>query len=307
MKLLFTRAFAALFSGNRAAYLGIFLKLIRPFSLLLDKKVTRTTSIPPIIFIVSPPRSGSTVTYQVLSRVISCAYFSNMHFLFPYKGSTLLFEKKRFNQNLPSGFKNYYGYTPTLNDVNEGNEVFDKLFNQTNTTKIREDFLDFISSFAIDNDTPIIFKNVRNYANIKKIAKAIPEIMFLEVERNYAQNIQSELKAHYELKTFHPIPNELKNINYLKDPVDFASKQITSIYKSIEQQLENVPSNKKHKVHYEQFCENPENEINKMTIHFGIEQFVKKEEVLKLNLRASFTKKVSDMDIKQIKDFLNKE
>ena len=99
------RLLGALCSGHPAAYMGLLLKAISPFSQPIDKIIYRASKapdespryfaeLPPCIMIVSPPRSGSTVIYQVLVRAIPSVYISNLHSLFPYCASRYMIKKK---------------------------------------------------------------------------------------------------------------------------------------------------------------------------------------------------------------------
>lgn len=311
MRSFFTRGWAAIKSRKRAASLGIALKLIRPLSIIFDSalpkrklNVNEAKAFPPLFFIVSPPRSGSTVIYQVLVRCIECIFFSNWHFLFPKSASKLF--SNQLNRSLPFVFRNYYGYTPHMNDVNEGNEVFDKLFSGDDASEIRSRFKKFLSSFAIEAETPVIFKNVRNYENIALIAKAIPEMNFLCIKRDLNQNIQSELKGYRELGNFHPIPKHLAEINYNLAPVQFATKQIFSISKEIDLQLLEVAPERKFIIQYETFCKDPQSVLSKLAGQFNITNKMKQDRIEKLKLRASFSRKVSNREELEIKTELEK-
>ena len=125
----YIRFYAAIKSKRRSAYLALFLKLICPATRLIDmpfRFLNRAgTNINPI-FIISSPRSGSTVIFQYLVRSLKVGYPSNWSFLFPNLGT-------RIRKNLPNSslnshvFMNYYGYSSTMSDVNEANYFFKKL------------------------------------------------------------------------------------------------------------------------------------------------------------------------------------
>jgi len=262
------RVKGAIVSGKRAAYLGMGLKLLKPITHRLDHLIGQFNStaemrsndtVPPILMIVSPPRSGSTMIYQVLTRVIPSVYYSNFHFLFPLTASQIMQKFDLFGRKL-HGFKNYYGYTPRMHDVNEGNDFMHRIFNSNITAQIRENFLTNLDWIRGGLDLPFIFKNVRYYSKISLIHQAIPEIIFLRIKREIAAVVKSELKGFESLGTFHPIPAELKETN-ISDPVEFCVRQILSINESIDLQKKEINPDSWIEWEYESFCEDPQAHI----------------------------------------------
>lgn len=267
----FRRISGAIRSGHPAAYMGILLRLISPFSKPFDQILYRATvkkaqNFPkstPCIMIVSPPRSGSTIIYQVLVRVIPSVYISNLHSLFPYCASRYMSKKNRFG-SITKPLNNYYGYTSNLYDVNEGNNLVANLFKGgTGIEKFRRNFISFIRFMKPDTERPLIFKNVRFYSRIYELHKYIPEIIFLRIKRDMEQVVQSVVRAYHELGTFHPIPEKLKNTN-IKDPVEFAVNQIIEIEKSIESQKQSINPKNWVEWNYEDFCSNPRSLIKNL-------------------------------------------
>ena len=92
----YKRLSSAILSKNKAAYLGMLVIFLRPFTLLFDKLFSEKISeqeiqdynIPPCVIMVSPSRSGSTIIYQALTRMLPCIYISNLHSLFPRNASS---------------------------------------------------------------------------------------------------------------------------------------------------------------------------------------------------------------------------
>jgi hypothetical protein len=258
------RFLGALRSRNPAAYLGILLKAIGPLTHLFDQMIysfsnsnkTIIRDIPPCVMIVGPPRSGSTVVYQVLARTIPCVYFSNTHSLFPNYASGWMKRRALFGANL-RGCKNYYGYSASLFDTNEGNQIIAALIKENADRKIiRERFAKLIAVMQATHYQPFIFKNVRGYPYLMRIKEAIPEIIFLRIKRNREDVIQSVVSAYHELGTFHPIPDSLR-ISNIREPVEFAVRQILEIEKTIDAQREKIEKDSWLEWSYEDFCLNP--------------------------------------------------
>ena len=256
-------------SRNPAARLGIFLMATGPFARLLDRIVyvlaRRDQNVPntqpPCLMIASPPRSGSTIIYQVLTRTIPCVYISNLHILFPRHASAFLMKKGLLGNNL-SDFTNYYGYTSSIHDVSEGNEVIAGILKDSaNKDLLRERFIGFVTTMKATRERPLIFKNVGAYSNIVQIHLAIPEIRFLRVKRDPEQIIQSVLEAYHELGTFNPVPPSVRELG-IRDPIEFAVAQIEAIEARLDEQFSHLPPDSWEKIPYVAFCERPRDFIN---------------------------------------------
>ena len=310
----FKRLLGALRSGHPAAYMGLLLKSISPFSQLIDQimhkaideKPQNSTKSPPCIMIVSPPRSGSTIIYQVLVRVIPSVYISNLHLLFPYCASRYMVKRKRFG-SITNSFDNYYGYTSNLYDVNEGNQIVEKLLKSASTIEeIRENFNSFIHLMKSDSERPLIFKNVRFYSRIYELHKFIPEITFLRIKRDIEEVVQSVVRAYHELGTFHPTPAHLKN-KHAEDYIEFAVKQIIAIEESLESQKQKINPKNWIEWTYEDFCSNPLPMIENLAdLTLNFEKSVIRKDAIPF-LRASKNNKVDKREAQRISMLISKK
>ena len=266
------RLLGALRSFNRAAYLALLIKLIKPVTRVLDKilaprqKSIENQGLPyKIVFIVGPPRSGSTITYQFLAETLRCAYISNWHALLPGMGSGLLpsIDARR------SALNNYYGYTPWMSDVYEGNEFFAAVEKLKEPELIRAYLIELFEKINPRRDL-LIIKNVGVYPNLSGIAESLPEAHFLVVQRDPIKNALSELYGYHELKTFNPIPDAMSDRDMHEDPPKFAFDQISYINQRIQHELEAVDKSRVYNFHFEAFINAPEEQLLKLLQHFNI-------------------------------------
>ncbi len=306
MKSIIKRISNAVLSFSRSAYLGMTIIALSPFTRLLDRLLpkpakTGKDKLPPCLIIVSPPRSGSTIMYQVLVRAIPCVYYTNLHVLFPDHASVWLLKKDKFGQKL-GGYNNYYGYTSSLNDVNEGNEIFENLYRDTSDpNEIRSRFIKFLNTLDPEGKRPVILKNVRTFEQMELLAKAVPEVKFLRIRRNLADNIQSELRAYYEAGTFHPLPSNLSGIDYHQDPVDFAVRQILEMHATFDRLRSAIPADRWIDWTYEDFCEHTAPMIRELARDFlGVDENDLRQEALAQTLKPSTRRKVSPEEEDQI-------
>jgi hypothetical protein len=304
------RLMGAIQSKHPAAYLGVAIKTIAPMTRSVDRiaqYIVRQYSSPHstqvrCAFIVCPPRSGGTVIYQALTRAISSVYLSNAHALFPSLGSRLL-RSRHERLKAYQSFNNYYGYTPHLFDVYEGNEFFDwahrvppGVSGDECNQYLRTEFGRLIKFLAPLPCECVIFKNARAYSVVERLHRAVPEIVFVRVRRDRTQVVESVVRAFHELGSFHPVPDSVR-VMEIEDPVEFAFAQIEAIEARLDEQFSRLPSSSRFEIPYEAFCERPYEFINALAY-----------DVLKLppgsvrkcsalaRLRASRRRKVSDAE-----------
>lgn len=258
------RLVGALKSGSPAARLSMLTMSVGFFCRLIDKMIYCSLAIkeeedgriPTCLMIISPPRSGSTIVYQVVVRAIPCVYISNLHSLFPNYASTYLLRKKLFGTNVDD-LHNYYGHTSSLYDVNEGNEIIEAIFAGTPDQElIRKRFIKYAGMMRATTQYPLIFKNVRAYPYIADLHKAVPEIIFLRIKRDPEQTIQSLVRAYHDLGSFHPIPKTLVNFK-INDPIEFAVCQLLEIEREIDFQKEQIDHARWIEWWYKDFCSDP--------------------------------------------------
>src|SRR6185295_3526902 len=80
----------------------------------------------PILFIVGPPRSGTTLAYQVLAHFLPVTYFNNLTDLFPRSplSASLLFN--RWLRPNPDPFHSFYGNTAGLAEPNDAFHIWNR-------------------------------------------------------------------------------------------------------------------------------------------------------------------------------------
>ena len=302
------RLFKALISGHPAAYWALVRMSMSPFTRLLDLAFSLATkhdldafSVGKCILICSPPRSGSTVIYQSITRAVDCGYVSNLHQIFP-RTARIFIRKFGILLSKPTGFDSYYGHTKELLNVNEGNDLIEYWFQSSETEAIRRRFIDSVLSLRVNQGQPVIIKNLNTYNRLAMLHRAVPEVIFLRIRRENQKVIESELNAFYELGHFNPVPESLQDVDF-SDPVKFAVDQILTIERTLDEQLAHVPESHVIHISYEKFCESPEEELSPLIERIGA---LSEGIELRKRLKASRPSKVSVADRAQIKSLLCK-
>lgn len=235
---------------------------------LLEKKA-KTSPSP--IFIVGVPRSGTTLTYQLITQQFQVGYFTApMGYL--YGMSNLLHRllrkhisrpKPLFESNYgkvkgimsPSEHANFwYQWFPT-NDI-MGNYVDPKNINLHDYDTLKDN----IKSITTIIGKPMVFKCLYLDLAVGALAQIFPEARFLFVRRNRLLNCQSLLIGR--LKQRSPEDWWSVKIPYYKKlltkPIwQQITEQVYYIENILANDLEEYAKGRYHEIYYENICENP--------------------------------------------------
>ncbi|MEM7161490.1 MAG: sulfotransferase [Bacteroidota bacterium] len=298
----FKRIKSALLSRKKSAYYGFWNLAISPFGRALCKFFKRpdgSLNITPI-FILSLPRSGSTLVYQSLVSYIPSVYISNLHNTFPGTATRSLKKRSKLGNNLLK-YRNYYGYAYGENGVNEGNHFLDKIFQIENEAERKEAFLSFLKNMDLGDHEVFIFKNIKHSQNLSSLKKWMPNLKVVYLERDNEMVAQSIFKAYLELGYFNPIPKELESIEFTEDPHRFTARQIKSLKKEIEAELLSFASNDIYKLKYEDFCKDPKQYCNEILQRFELDLTLRN---IHINLSASQKITINQEDYKKLQSNL---
>ncbi|XOF34041.1 MAG: sulfotransferase [Candidatus Electrothrix sp. YB6] len=230
----------------------------------------------PPIFILGPPRSGSTLMIQVITDALDVGYISNRHCR--WFGAPALAEYLYHPlSNKPlSDYRSNHGTTCGAYAPAECGSWWYRFFRR-NPPYVTSDDVDPIkmqefrcSIAALTNalDKPVLFKNLYASLRIQPIAKYIPESLFIVIHRNEVDNGHSLLEARYKsFKNYTPWfsvePHGIKEIINLP-PYKQVIEQIRHIHMVINQDMQRVDISPKRRfdLNYEKFCYNPSEKIN---------------------------------------------
>jgi len=236
----------------------------------------------PLIFVMGPLRSGSTLMTQWLAN-LGFAYPTNMMSRF-YKSPIIASKIQRLLTD------EEYNYRNEIRDFNSEID-FSSENGKTKGALAPNEFwyfcrrflpfkeLDYLSTEEllekVDIDTlksefagivdvfqkPFALKGMILNYNIDFLDKVFEKAIFIHTKREPLTNIESALKARekqlgsieewYSFKI--PEYNELRKLN----PYEQVAGQIYHINNAVENGLKNVAEHKKMIVNYEEFCENP--------------------------------------------------
>jgi hypothetical protein len=243
----------------------------------LFKIVTKKTAFEerrriPILFILGCPRSGTTLTSQLLINGFSLGYISNR--IAPFYGGLGLAEKVfKTNQKFTLlSYESRHGRTPERHGPHECGEFWYQFFprdpHYADLRSVKRpacgQLRKHLAAFQRTVGLPLVFKNVMLSARLPVLQEVFPEAVFLVVHREREATVQSILKARErvgmpprEWWSLRPKGFELSGS---RNHRDIAEAQYDLTYRMIDEDL----LSRRIDVHYEAICKNPRRELERI-------------------------------------------
>jgi len=222
---------------------------------------------PEAIFVLGPPRCGSTLFIQTLTDAFDVGYLSNAHCR--WFGAPVLLERlsRPLKDKQPSDYSSNHGRTKRDSDPAECGAWWYRFFRKrpayvTNLDVSERKMRAFRSSLARLHEAfgkPLVFKNLYASLRLEPMAHYVPEALYIVIERDWVDNAQSILKGRqdalgtYDLWWSVPPPN-VQALEKLT-PVRQVVGQIESIHRLIDEDVERLGLEERvFRVRYEDFC-----------------------------------------------------
>jgi hypothetical protein len=223
-----------------------------------------TALLHPPIFIIGPPRSGSTLLYQLVVQRFDVGYLSNRHCR--YYGAPSLVER-RTRPRPPGELSSRYGRTTGPDAPSECTEYWYRFFRRTPQYVPREEmperqrrrFRASVRAFGAAADRPVVFKNLICALRLGPIADALPEAVFVRIRRDLLATATSLLAGRKDLygdygHWWSSEPPEIDRLRRLP-PHEQVVEQVRSIDGLIDAALDDVGADRFNELTYETLCE----------------------------------------------------
>ena len=301
-------------------------KLLTPLNYLLNplenlylniNDLDYLKSSPPV-FIIGPPRSGTTVLYQLLCKHFNFGYTNNFvadWYNIPITATRLynIFSSQTSSIELTSNF----GKSSNLYGPNEFGKFWYRWFSKTHELKDNYPLIENklrleIAGLTKIHQKPMLFKNVINSMRINVLSQIFDNSIFIVLNRKNLDIAQSILNARIELynnknHSWSVITSALQTdpeIPYYKQIVN----QIRGVTSNINLARKNIGDNKFIFVDYKELCNNTDQVLKSIHSQLntrGIRVDAYNNYPNKLNYSTG--KKVSDADYNLLKDELEKD
>jgi len=228
----------------------------------------KSNNSPPVICVLACPRSGSTLTYQIITTYFNSAYLSNLQnllFATPYLGLQIA---AMSSKNHRSTFRSKYGFVDGLNGEAEGLKYWSYWTGQTLEEssvwdKSKAEHLKVVLSKSNLEEKVIVTGYLGHVFCINELRNLFNNIRFVYLRRNLIDNAISILKAD-DSKVFSSKPD----IEYSEDPLLRVSQQLLKIhYLIFENEKEDYV-----KLNFSDIISSPEDEMDKLLKSFADSQ-----------------------------------
>ena len=301
-------------------------KLLTPLNYLLNplenlylniNDLDYLKSSPPV-FIIGPPRSGTTVLYQLLCKHFNFGYTNNFvadWYNIPITATRLynIFSSQTSSIELTSNF----GKSSNLYGPNEFGKFWYRWFSKTHELKDNYPLIENklrleIAGLTKIHQKPMLFKNVINSMRINVLSQIFDNSIFIVLNRENLDIAQSILNARIELynnknHSWSVITSALQTdpeIPYYKQIVH----QIRGVTSNINLARKNIGDNKFIFVDYKELCNNTDQVLKSIHSQLntkGLRVDAYNNYPNKLNYSTG--KKISDADYNLLKDELEKD
>lgn len=135
----------------------------------------------PPVFIIGPPRSGTTMLFQLLAQSINCVYINNLMALLPCWMVAL---SKVGNMQSKDFKESDFGFVPGILSPNEAGPIFRYWFEDNSALK-REAVKTVVAKLSDKHGAYFLSKNLFNVFRIEAILETFPNAKFIVSRRNY--------------------------------------------------------------------------------------------------------------------------
>lgn len=228
----------------------------------------------PFIFVIGPPRSGTTLLTQLIAHCLDVGYINNLAARFwkaPVTG--IKFANSVLDVEEFSAFQSHYGSTEQLADIHEFGYFWrhwlkKDAFENIKNARQMEDQIDWsglrktLANMQAQFNKPMVFKNIFGSYHIPKLNELLGQTLWISIERDPLDTAISILKARQKYyddpnRWWSYVPPQYEKI-IDKDYWEQIAGQIHYLKQYYRSEFENMNEPRRGlTITYEQLCEKP--------------------------------------------------
>ncbi len=159
------------------------------------------------VFIVAPPRAGTTLLYQLMTGHLDTSYFTNLAMRMHVQDDVVapiigaLLTRWLVPRRHDGTFESYYGATRGWNGPHEGHWVWNQFFPDDAPShyvppgylapRQRRDLYRIVAGTERVFGRPFVSKHIRNSVRIQALAEVFPTALFIQCQRDPLDTAQS--------------------------------------------------------------------------------------------------------------------
>lgn len=296
--------------GSLITKIGRIYQDLSPAWGFIDKIASRKTDHKAtVICLLAPPRSGSTLTYQILNAGLENFHLTNIWNLFYATPAIGGLVSEKLSRSYQTDYKSQYGFVPGLAGAAEGLKFWSYWtgqgmeqgdeFNHHKASKLEA----VINQLSLKNKGAFVTGFLGHVFCIEELRSTFENIVFVHLQRDLLSNASSLYKGRADIG-FSTKPTAIEKMS-LNDTSRVA-KQLVSIHNEI---FENSTVDTI-QVNFSEICKDPTEVLDKIVAFCS-------ERKLSLEMKSSFTpptslkerkvRKEDDADVALIFKALEKE
>jgi hypothetical protein len=250
------------------------------------------------LFVISLPRSGSTLLYQLLLQRFRLAYFSNLMAAFPRSPVTVgSMSSWLGGQSPPADFASAFGATRGWRGPNQGWRLWNRWLPES------EDFIDparldpvavgemraTLDQLQRRRRAPFVSKWQRHAPRLRALAAAFPEALFIHLRRSPEMTAQSILAGRRrflddEAEWLSARPRAYERIRHLP-PIEQVCAQVVELERDIREDQALIGTDRFLFVTYEALCLEPQAVLD------GLGEWYRERAGMALDVRRAIAQK----------------
>ena len=220
----------------------------------------------PPLFIIGPPRSGTTLVYQYVLNTFHFGYFPNISKSHPHACVAAACLGKRKQPYEPIPYASRHGIMEGAMAPSDGWDIFGRWFPNVDFSQpVRDrrlyELKTIVSLFERLFGAPFANKNNANSVRISHLSRLFPDAIFVHVQRELVDTVISILEARRVLglqpEKWWAVPPPQFRDQPFSSVVDMTIHQVWGLNAWIQQSLRDLPGDQAIKIEYDDFCRNP--------------------------------------------------
>ena len=219
----------------------------------------------PLVFVVGPPRSGTTLLAQYLINRLDVCYINNLTALFPRAPLTANRLFGRWAPLSKGSYTAYYGKSTRLAGANDGLHIWDRWLGKRREEVPRKlaesaehSLLRFFDALRQHYDRPVVNKVNRLNTCAHLVAAVLDNCHFICLQRDPLFLAQSLYLARQEIVGDMNTPYGTAHDNrVVQDPVEDVCRQVLFHERCAIAQQKRLGQDRFRIVSYEEFCDRP--------------------------------------------------
>lgn len=228
-----------------------------------------------VVLVCGPPRSGTTITAQILSQHLDVSFPTNLMNAFPRSplAAGRLF---RVRPTGDVGSSSFYGRDKRWSGRSDILKVWDRHLSGDRSQAAREvtdatGLGSFFGALATEWARPVVAKNNSLNSIAATVAEALPSAAFLCLQREPLFLAQSLLEARRVIHADDSLPYGIHHPDRVSDVYEDIANQVGFHERLARDQTARLGAERFRLVRYEEFCADPRATLRWAAAHLGIE------------------------------------